>query len=142
MTREKPFSLTVEKRRGADYGVALRQRSVNGTIKEFQVVRIWGTPFRCTLDVVLESLRRCGHQPTRLARSLKQPLALDETTGVRLGLLYLAVKPLRRVDRIESITRAIREMEPEELYYWYSKLMRPHDARRAGKALRVLLARE
>jgi len=33
-------------------------------------------------------------------------------------------------------------MEPEEAYYWYSKLTKVEFTRRAGKALRVLLAKE
>ena len=62
--------------------------------------------------------------------------------GVRLGLLFLAVKPLRKVDRMSSISSQIHGMTEEEAYYWFSKSTAASTARRAQRAMRVLLAEE
>ena len=67
---------------------------------------------------------------------------LPEAVGVRLGLVFLAVKPLSKLDRVEAISQGIRHMTLEELYYWYSKCTASDTAERAQKALRVLLAAE
>ena len=38
--------------------------------------------------------------------------------GGGLGLLFLAVKPLRKVARMTSISEQVRGMTDEEAYYW------------------------
>jgi hypothetical protein len=67
---------------------------------------------------------------------------LDEESGVRLGLLFLATKRLRKFGRIETISGAIWAMGAEEAYYWFSKCMDVAAGRRARRALRLLLAAE
>lgn len=44
---------------------------------------------------------------------------MHEETGLRLGLLFLAGKPLTRMDRIEA--SALHIMPSEKAYYWSSK---------------------
>ena len=61
---------------------------------------------------------------------------------MRLGLLFLAVKPLRKVTRMASISEQVRGMADEEAYYWFSKATDGATARRAQRAMRVLLAEE
>lgn len=61
---------------------------------------------------------------------------------MRLGLLFLTVAPLSRLDRIETISRELRDMPSEEAYYWYSKCTTLDYAGRAQQALRMLLAAE
>ena len=70
------------------------------------------------------------------------PFYLDELTGLRLALILIAVKPLCRHDRIETIGQGISMMSAEEAYYWFSKCSAGTGALRAQKALRVLLAEE
>jgi hypothetical protein len=62
--------------------------------------------------------------------------------GERLSLLFLAVRPITKVERIGVISQGIRAMTSEEAYYWYSKCTGGAVAERAQKALRVLLATE
>jgi hypothetical protein len=145
MTQDKPFELRIFPQDETDYGLELHQRATRkdgGKGQYHPVVRLWGTPFRSVLDVILEIIKRNGYRATDLRRGRKDPLSLDEIGGVRLGLLFLAVKPLKKPARIEAISRGVRDMEPEEAYYWYSKLTKVEFTRRAGKALRVLLAKE
>jgi hypothetical protein len=94
------------------------------------------------LDRVLEAIRKNGFRAGDLKPGRKIPFELSEETGVRLGLLFLAVKPLRRLDRITAISETVRQMESEEAYYWFAKCSRPELSRRACRALRILLAEE
>lgn len=105
-------------------------------------VELGGETLRALAEVILEALRRNGYRPTDLHAACREPFRLDEPTGVRLGLIFLAVKPLSRVARIESIVQGVRAMAAEELYYWYSKCTGGPAAERAQKALRILLADE
>ena len=145
MTHDKSFELRIFPLEESDYGLELHQQAPrkNAAIGPYHpVVRLWGTPFRSVLDVILETIKKNGYRATDLRRGRKDPLSLDEIGGVRLGLLFLAVKPLKKLARIEAVSRGVRDMEPEEAYYWYSKLTKVEFTRRAGKALRVLLAKE
>jgi hypothetical protein len=54
----------------------------------------------------------------------------------------MAVKPLRKTERMETVIAPIRGMGDEEAYYWFSKSTKSEIARRAQKSLRVLPARE
>jgi hypothetical protein len=58
-----------------------------------------------------------------------------------LGLLFLAIRPLAKVDRMDVIAQGIRAMTSEEAYYyWYAKCTGGPAAERAQLALRVLLS--
>lgn len=64
------------------------------------------------------------------------PIDLDYLTGAQVELLLVAVKPLRRGDRIDHVGAGVAAMSPEEASYWHAKLPRPGGL----PALRVLLA--
>jgi hypothetical protein len=107
-----------------------------------RVVELGGIALRAVADQVLEALRENGYKATDLNPNRREPFALQEEWGVRLGLLFLAVKPVSKVSRIEVISAGIRQMTSEELYYWYSKCTSRAKAERAQKALRMLLSDE
>ena len=131
-----------------EYGLALFQQPVRGRARvpreqdPQMVVRIWGTAFRATVDRILAGLKDNGYRASDLSRSRKTSFLLSEESGVRLGLLFLAVKPLRKLSRIEAISGAIWAMSPEEAYYWFSKCTDLLTGRRARRAFRLLLAAE
>ncbi|WP_456429967.1 DUF7680 family protein [Rhodocaloribacter sp.] len=102
-------------------------------------IELGGDALRAVSDRLLAALRANGHRPSDLARRPKTPFYLDEVTGLRLALVFLAVKPLSRFDRIEAVSNGIRHMSDEEAYYWFSKCSSGPQAARAQKALRVLL---
>jgi hypothetical protein len=115
----------------------------NGSVDEPQpIVRIWGPPLDAVIAQVIEYVKTSGHRASVLHGRTTELLPLAEEGGVRLALLFLAVKPLRKLRRVEAIASAIREMEPEEAYYWLAKCTRPGASRRACHALRVLLSKE
>jgi hypothetical protein len=148
---EKPFELRVAPRDDSDYGLALYQWPVAANAgqesntrptKPQRLVSLAGDPLRAVADHVLEALRKSGYKVTDLSRNRRQPFQLDEETGLRLGLLFLAVKPLTRMDRVEAISSGLRTMPSEEAYYWFSKCTAGSSATNAQRALRILLAGE
>ena len=145
---DRPFELRVVRRGETEYGLALHQRPAAGRGQPEGnghwplVVQTWGTPLKSVMDQVLATIRGAGYRTTDLARNRQAPFALDEAQGVRLGLLFLAVKPLRKVIRMTSISEQVRGMTDEEAYYWFSKTTSTATARRAQRAMRVLLAEE
>jgi hypothetical protein len=144
----KPFELRVEPDRSGDYGLALfrlpaRGESRNGSGDGWQIVaRVHGTPMRAVMDQVLTALKHSGYRASDLSRSRKAPFQFNEETGVRLGLLLLAVKPLRKSSRMNDISERVQAMASEEAYYWFSKTTDHNLGRRSQKAMRILLAKE
>lgn len=149
--RVTPLDSSVAAQHGAgEYGLALNQtnplpRGERARVRGEEprpLVRIWGTAFRAIVDRVLAALKDNGYRASELSKARKAPFLLSEESGVRLGLLFLAAKPLRKLSRIEAISNAIWAMSPEEAYYWFSKCTDGATGRRARRALRLLLAAE
>ncbi|NPV68430.1 MAG: ASCH domain-containing protein [Anaerolineae bacterium] len=141
----RPFELHVEPRDAHGYALTLYQWPVkaNGVPAEARrIVTLSGVNLLAVVDHVLEALRRTGYRTTDLSSRRHKPFRLDEETGLRLGLLFLTIAPLSRLDRIEAISRELRAMPSEEAYYWYSKCTDPRASGRAQQALRTLLAAE
>ena len=148
---EKPFELRVLPGGDGDYGLALYQWPVAANAgqeadsrptKPERLASLAGDALRAVADHVLEALRQAGYKATDLSRERRKPFGLDEETGLRLGLLFLAVRPLSRMDRIEAISSSLRAMPSEEAYYWFSKCTATASAANAQRALRILLAGE
>lgn len=142
----RAFSLRLIPVNERDFGVALEQVASNGPgdsqSESRPLVRVWGTPLRAVTDQLLEALKRSGYKATDLNPARRAPFALDEPLGVRLALLLLAVKPLRKHQRIEEVAAGVRSLSDEEAYYWFSKCADRRDGRRAQHALRVMLSRD
>jgi hypothetical protein len=128
------------------YRLALWQRTakLNGTATEsaHHLVTLTGVPLQVALDQVLDVLRREGYRSNVLTANQVEALPLGEETGVRLGLLFLSIKPLSKVVRMEIIAAGIRSMPSEEAYYWFGKCVRQKNRSSALRALRVLLSPE
>lgn len=142
---ERPFELRVMPGDGGDYGLALYQWPVaaNREVpKPQRLVSLAGDSLRSVADHVLAALHNSGYKVTDLSHSRRKPFWLDEETGLRLGLLFLAIKPLSRMDRVEAISGRLRTMSSEEAYYWFSKCTAAANAANAQRALRILLADE
>lgn len=145
-TSDNEFELHVVPHGPQGYGLALYQSRVRGRrddgASHTKIVQIWGDPLKLVIDQVLAAIKRGGYRSTDLSRARKAPFRLREEDGVRLGLLFLALKPLRKLARIEAIAAQIRSMEPEELFYWFSKSTGASTARHGQRALRILMAEE
>jgi hypothetical protein len=105
-------------------------------------VELGGSLLKAVADQVLDSLRQNEYKVTDLSLSRREPFVLSEESGVRLGLLFMAVRPITKMTRVEAISAGIRAMTSEELYYWFSKCTSVASAERAQKSLRLLLADE
>lgn len=144
----KTFELRVITYPRGDYGLSLfrmpsRRDNVNGTAEDWQlVVSVHGGPMRSVIDQVLTTIKLAGYRPSDLSRGRKAPFLLTEEQGVRLGLLMLAVKPLRKASRMSEISEQVQSMASEEAYYWFSKSTDHGAGRRSQKAMRILLAKE
>ena len=106
------------------------------------VIRIWGDPLHGILDQVLATIRRAGYRSTDLSSKRRAPFRIIEEDAVRLGLLFAALKPLRKHRRIEEVARAVSSMESEEAYYWFSKVTTGPEQGRVRRALRIMVSDE
>jgi hypothetical protein len=144
--QDSGFELRVRPEGDTGYSVELYQASAGRgrtDPAEFVcLVRIGGEPLKAIIDQVLVALRRSGNRATDLGRGRRVPFVLDELAAVRLGVLFVAVKPLRKVTRMQAIAEQVARMEPEELFYWFSKMTARTGGDRARRALRVLMAQE
>ena len=145
---DEAFELRVQANWESQYGLALFQRphrdqGRNGTTEDWQlVVRVHGQPLKAILDQVMATIKTAGYKPSDLSRGRHEPFVLSERLGVRLGLLFLAVKPLRKATRMGDISEQVQGMTDEEAYYWFSKTTSTKTGRRAQKSMRILLAKE
>lgn len=113
-----------------------------GVDKMARLVRISREPLKAIVDQILGALKRSGYRSTDLRRGRREPFRLRELEAIRLGVLFVAIRPLRKVSRMRSIAEQIARMEPEELTYWFAKIMATHGGDRARRALRLLMAEE
>jgi len=145
---DEAFELRVQPNGESQYGLALFQKphrdlDRTGKVEEWQlVVRVHGQPLKAVLDQVLATIKRAGYKASDLSRGREKPFHLTESLGVRLGLLFLAVKPLRKTSRMGDMSEQIQGMTEEETYYWFSKITDTRQGRRSQKAMRILLAKE
>lgn len=134
MKGRSAFELQVFPEGDAGFGVELRQ-GANG-----RVVRSWGTNLTAVNDHLLEALKASGYRPSALKRTRRKPFTLSEVSGVRLGLVLLAVKPLRKLRRIEDVSTAVRELADDEAFYWFAKATAARRGPRAQRAFRDLVS--
>src|SRR5208337_2249679 len=119
------FELKVQPNGESQYGLALFQKphrdlDRSGKAEDWQlVVRVHGQPMKAVLDQVLAAIKKAGYKQSDLSRSREKPFHLSESLGVRLGLLFLAVKPLRKTSRMGDISEQVQGMTEEEAYYWF-----------------------
>lgn len=142
----RQFELNVFRRKGNDYGLSfLEQPSRNdkGSGKaKARYIKIWGLSLKVMTEILLNMLKKNGYRATMLSPDRTDPFILDEPSGVRLGLYFFALKPLRKISRMEEIIACIERMSDEEAYYWYAKCINGRNAQRSRKALRILLSEE
>jgi hypothetical protein len=131
--RQEYYVCTVE--RGEDgrvLAVVVYARDLEGSERR---VRLNGTSAARVAGSLHDVLRNAGVPGRTWASS--RPIELDPVTGAHTELLVLAVKPLRRGDRVEAVGEGVGKMSREEASYWHAKSHQPGGLR----ALRVLLTK-
>ena len=73
-----------------------------------------------------------------LSYKRQTPYILSEESGVMLAILFQALQPLSKPERIANITDGVMAMSNEEAHYWFAKIANGKRST-ALKALRVLL---
>ncbi len=143
------FELRVEPHRNNELKFTLRehriQRRGRAEVKPKELVAIWGAPVYFAQEAVSSILRQA-----KVARGITSLRAgdvvdLDEAVGARLAVLFLAIKPLRKLERVRAVAEEIMQMSPEATFFWLAKIAGGQDYRtrqRHLRALRLLLAEE
>lgn len=140
----RKFQLKIIPDKGNEIGVSLFQATAENSDsgKITRLVTVTGLPLKIMLETILSTLKKQGYRPTQFSPERKDPFDLDESVGVRLGLIFHALKPLKKPSRMEEIIDEINRMSDEETYYWFSKCSKAKHSRRAQKSLRILLSDE
>jgi hypothetical protein len=100
---------------------------------EERTIRVDGHRAASIAGPVQDTLRAAGFKG--LQWSASTPFDVVPVLGAQVELLLRAVKPLRRVDRIEAVATGVASMSAEESSYWHAQATR----RQGLRALRVLL---
>lgn len=130
-TRRESYLLELERgEEGQVVAVALDAEDLSGARRR---VRLNGSRALRVVGPLHELVR--GRGVTGRAWASTGPIALDQVTGAQAELLLAAVKPMRRVDRIEQVAETVARMGREEASYWHAKSHR----QRGLRALRVLV---
>lgn len=131
MSRAETFACTVNRDDdGRIVSIAVRATDLEGAER---IILLNGTRAARVVAPLHDLLRRSGVGSR--AWSSTRPIDLDQLTGAQTELLLRSVKPLRRMDRLESVGEGVAAMSREEAGYWHAKSHRPGGL----QALRVLL---
>lgn len=104
-----------------------------------RIATLRGAHFSEVSTLVESVFRESGNEAATVCTGEPASVALPEGAGVRLSIVFRAMKPVRRRDRLRAIVRGVEKMSLGECYYWHAKCRSPTTASGA-KALRELLA--
>jgi len=146
----EPFELQVQRWRDNELKLILLQREAQrrhgqSGIKPTPIVAVWGAPLHFAQEAISLVLRSAGVARGVTGLRGGDVLLLKEDVGVRLAVLLLALKPLRKPERIRHCAEAVLQLSPEACCYWLGKVAGGQDWRtrqRHTRALRLLLAEE
>ena len=138
------FELRIIPRKDDNIGLSLLQLVLgqDDSKEKPKDTTLYGLPLKVMMETLLTTLKKQGYRPTEFSPQRKEPFKLDEVSGVRLGVLFYALRPLRKPSRMEQIIAEINCMSDEEVYYWYSKCSDKINGRRSQRSLRILLSDE
>jgi hypothetical protein len=142
MILSHPFQLAVDPMPNASYALTVLQRPYperkDGVVLPFvKIGSIEGLALSSAWDIILEVLHTNHHKPTAIQHDKKKRLELNEESGIRLSLLFLALVSLSNLDHMRTLQQSIWSMSNEEAYYWFSKCSGTN-GRRGVRALRIL----
>jgi hypothetical protein len=103
-----------------------------------RVGRLKGQSLVQARQAVYDCLKVNNYDPKTLKHSRQNAYVLSELSGVNLALLFQALQPLSKLERIANITAGVMAMSNEEAHYWFAKVSNG-DRHRALRAIRVLL---
>jgi hypothetical protein len=103
-----------------------------------RVGRLKGNSLIQSRQLIYTALKANQYDPKTLSHNRQTPYILSEESGVMLAILFQALQPLSKPERIANITDGVMAMSNEEAHYWFAKIANGKRST-ALKALRVLL---
>jgi len=103
-----------------------------------RVGRLKGNSLIQSRQLIYTALKANQYDPKTLSHKRQTPYILSEESGVMLAILFQALQPLSKPERIANISDGIMAMSNEEAHYWFAKIANGKRST-ALKALRVLL---
>ena len=103
-----------------------------------RIGRLKGNALIMARQAVYNCLKANNYDPKSLSNKRSSPYILSEESGVNLALLFQALQPLSKPERIANITNGITAMGNEESHYWFAKISNGKRST-ALKAMRILL---
>jgi hypothetical protein len=103
-----------------------------------RIGRLKGNSLALVRQAVYATLKANNYDPKTLSQKRNAPYVLSEESGVNLAILFQAVQPLKKEEKIASIRDGVMAMSNEEAHYWFAMIA---NGRRspALRAMRVLL---
>jgi hypothetical protein len=103
-----------------------------------RIGRIKGESLVLIRQAIYQTLKANNYDPRTLSQKRQTPYILDEQSGINLAILFQAVQPLRKEEKIIQIREGVMAMSNEEAHYWFAKI---NNGKRspALRAMRVLL---
>ena len=103
-----------------------------------RVGRLKGNNLIQSRQLIYTALKTNQYDPKTLSYKRQTPYILSEESGVMLAILFQALQPLSKPERIANISDGVMAMSNEEAHYWFAKIANGKRST-ALKALRVLL---
>jgi hypothetical protein len=89
-------------------------------------------------QAIYQTLKANNYEPRTLSHHRASPYVLSEESGVNLAILFQAVQPLRKEEKIANIRDGVMAMSNEEAHYWFAKISNGK-RQSALRAMRMLL---
>ena len=103
-----------------------------------RVGRLKGQSLILIRQAIYQVLKANNYDPKSLSYRRSAPYVLSEESGVNLAILFQAIQPLRKEDKIANIRDGVMAMSNEEAHYWFAKISNGK-RRSALRAMRILL---
>lgn len=103
-----------------------------------RIGRLKGNALVQSRTAIYSLLKANNYDPKTLSYQRQAPYILSEDSGVNLAILFQALQPLSKPERIANITSGVMAMSNEEAHYWFAKIANGKRST-ALKALRILL---
>ncbi|SCG15502.1 hypothetical protein GA0070610_1736 [Micromonospora echinofusca] len=131
MTRSETYSCLIERDDdGRVTALSVAAQDLDGSERHVRVNGYRAIHVAAGFQEVLRSARLRGRDLTSA-----DPIRIDPQLGAHVELVLRAVKPLKRIDRISTVSEAVAGMSREEAAYWHAQINR----RNGLRALRLLL---
>jgi hypothetical protein len=103
-----------------------------------RIGKVKGQPLILVRQAVYQTLKSNNYDPKTLSYKRTSPYIITEGSGVSLAILFLAIQPIKKEDKIANIRDGIMAMSNEEAHYWFAKISNGKRSP-ALKAMRILL---